>query len=480
MKWKSVRGALASILGLGLLAISSNTRAEPVPPGAVARNIEAVGYTDLGGLRGFKLAIKEVRGRWYLYTGMSTGGFLILDVTDPANPTLVKKVAGPKNTNTVQVSLHGDLLITPRQIAVNPDWDYSPDNPLAKMDDVSAFRTPYDKSKPYEEGVAIWDISDPVNPKQISHWNAGGKGTSEQHRGSYPGGRYAYLSTEMPGYKGKILVILDVSDPVHPKETGRWFNPDQKLPDGAPDVDARDGFHGPPMISPDGKVAVAAYAPNFVNLDISEPAHPKKLGSLQFIPPFQVGEGTNVREQHLHSALPIWDRNIVVVSGEISVHGCGAEGASFIAVVDNRNLSYPKLMSIFPNPAPAPEEGFKSYCEKGGYVGPHNLNQETHSPDVLSPESLIFVAHFNAGLRVYDISDPYTPKETGYYVPPQPLRRSGWAPFQKLRTATEDLLVDRRGYIYITDKQWGIHVLKYTGPVPEGEAQVLRDRAAGN
>jgi hypothetical protein len=36
----------------------------------------------------------------------------------------------------------------------------------------------------------------------------------------------------------------------------------------------------------------------------------------------------------------------------------------------------------------------------------------------------------------------------------------------KLETQTEDVLVDTRGNIYITDKQWGLFILRYTG---EGE-----------
>jgi glucose/arabinose dehydrogenase len=27
-----------------------------------------------------------------------------------------------------------------------------------------------------------------------------------------------------------------------------------------------------------------------------------------------------------------------------------------------------------------------------------------------------------------------------------------------------DVLVDTRGYIYVTDKQWGLWILRYTGP----------------
>jgi hypothetical protein len=45
--------------------------------------------------------------------------------------------------------------------------------------------------------VLIWDISDPVNWQQLSHWKSGGSGV---HRVGYPGGKYASLSTSMPGF----------------------------------------------------------------------------------------------------------------------------------------------------------------------------------------------------------------------------------------------------------------------------------------
>jgi hypothetical protein len=48
-----------------------------------------------------------------------------------------------------------------------------------------------DPNRPNEEGVLIWDVSDPINPRQLSHWKTGSTGT---HRNSYPGGRYVYLS----------------------------------------------------------------------------------------------------------------------------------------------------------------------------------------------------------------------------------------------------------------------------------------------
>jgi hypothetical protein len=108
-----------------------------------------------------------------------------------------------------------------------------------------------------------------VNPKQVSEWKTGATGT---HRNSYPGGKYAYLSAGMPGYDTNILVILDVSDPAHPKEAGRWSMPGQK--EGEPRGIGPQGFHGPAMISPDGKMASMGYPPALINLDITDIANP--------------------------------------------------------------------------------------------------------------------------------------------------------------------------------------------------------------
>lgn len=469
---------LAGCMVLGILGYGTQpAKADPIPAGSFSKNVEAVGYTDLDGMPGYKLAIKEHKEKWYIYTGLRTGGWLIVDVTDPTNPKVVKRLPGPLNTNTSQVSLHGDLLITAVEKTINPDWDYSPDNPLAHMEDVSAYLPPRDTSRPYEEGVYLWDVSNPESPKSFSHWKAGGTGTSEQHRGSYPGGRYAFLCSEKPGYRGKILIILDVSDRRQPKEVGIWSNPEQKLPAGSPEIDADEGCHGPPMLSPDGKMITEAYAPNLINLDISDITQPKLIGSLQFAPPFVAAHGKQPGARSLHSALPLWDKGYVLVSSEASNFYCGEEGADFLALVNNKDPKYPQLMSIFPKPIPSPEEGIKSYCDKGGYIGFHNVNQEIHSPDVLKPQSLVFVAAFNAGLRVYDISLPYSPHEVGYFIPPKPTKRVGWGPARSLVTATNDVLIDRRGYIYVNDRQGGIHILKYTGPVPDDEVSILRDRA---
>ena len=95
-------------------------------------------------------------------------------------------------------------------------------------------------------------------------------------------------------------------------------------------------------------------------------------------------------------------------------------------------------------------------------VRSHNTNLEYHLPDVEKQADLIYLTYFNAGLRVFDIHDPRLPKEVGWFIPPQPTKRIGPLP-AKLVNQTEDVLADTRGNIYITDKQWGLFILKYTG-----------------
>ena len=107
---------------------------------------------------------------------------------------------------------------------------------------------------------------------------------------------------------------------------------------------------------------------------------------------------------------------------------------------------------------------YKNFCEKGGRFGPHNVNQEIHLPDVEKPGSLIYLTYFNAGLRVYNIRDPRLPVETGWFIPPAPASNAGVRPRDGVSTQTEDVLVDTRGNIFVTDKNWGLWVLRYSGP----------------
>ncbi len=429
------RGLAAAWLGSALAAVAfTSASADPFPTGWQATNMQPVGYSNLQGRDAFKLAIKQVGGRWYLFMGhLWSEGWSVVDVTNPADPKYLKFIPGPANSWTIQVTFHDNLLLTALQTKP-PSWGGT-------------------EGKPGGDGVILWDISDPVNWKKLSEWQTGGTGT---HRDSYPGGKYAYLSAGMPGYRGHILVVLDVSDPAHPKEAGRWSMPGQKTSDPKPD--GPEGFHGPANVSPDGKMIATGYAPAVVNLDISDVANPKLIGKVVMSPPF-----ANVGSQSLHTVLPLWDRNLLFASSEASASHC-AEALNFAGLIDNKDPKAPRLISLFPLPKPPEDAPYKNFCEKPGRFGPHNVNQEIHLPDVEKPGNLIYLTYFNAGLRVFDIKDPVQPVETGWFIPPQPTKRLGPQPPDALVNQTEDVLVDTRGYVYVDDKHWGLFILKYTGP----------------
>ena len=303
-------GALAAASLFALAATAA--LADPFPQGGQAENIKPIGFSSLGGrFGGFKIAIKHTANdKWYLYTGHSFNqGWSIVDVTDPANPRYVKfipYVTDDKKIITAQVTLHDNLMLT----SLN---SFTPQkNPLP--------------------AVLLWDISDPENPKQVGSWMGGDTGA---HRNSYPGGKYAYLSTSYPGFKSNIMVILDVSDPAHPKDVGKWWQPGQK--DGEPKAQYPEGFHGPVNVSPDGKWASLPYTPDVVNLDISDPTNPKLIGRLHITEPF-----ASVGIQSVHTVLPLWDRKLLYVSSEAHDENCADNGMNFAGMIDDSDNAHPE------------------------------------------------------------------------------------------------------------------------------------------
>jgi hypothetical protein len=453
-------------VGLARSAASVSASAEPVraptpvsrrslPPGAYAKNVEVVGYTDMQHRPAFKMAIREVAGRWYLYTGhFWHSGWSVVDVTEPGVPEVVRFVPGPPNTWTLQVDLHGNTMVTALE-KVFANFGGRADHP-------------------FEEGVLIWDIADPVNPRQLGHFRTNGTGT---HRNGYPGGRYIHLAAGAAGYKGNIYIIVDISDRTNPREAGRWWVPGQHESEGetAATTFAALGksdhsnrsclcgafcasghdvsLHGPPYIS--GNLAYLPYgAAGMIVLDISDVSKPVQVGGLGFSPPFHLRFG-------VHGVLPVPGKGIAFANSEDTSYGKGP--AHHASIIDISNPAEPFLLSLFPEPVPPEGAPYKEFSTRGGWCGPHNMNHHQHHPDVQQQGDLFYIAHFNAGLRIYDVSTPRLPREVGYFLPPEPARRYGPMPEGKLVLQSEDVVVDRRGYIYLSDKNQGVWIVRYSG-----------------
>jgi hypothetical protein len=78
---------------------------------------------------------------------------------------------------------------------------------------------------------------------------------------------------------------------------------------------------------------------------------------------------------------------------------------------------------------------------------------------ILGTLLLLWIPWNRRRLSPVSLTDARTPKEIGYFVPPDPKIRIGTKP-SRLVAQTEDVLVDRRGCIYISDKNLGIYILR--------------------
>ena len=436
---------LCSVLFTLLVACfvsATRAHAEPIPSGWQAHNFEPVGFTSKPG---FKLAIHREGDRWFLYTGTRRDGILVIDVTKPDDPVTVATLPSPANTLEVQVSVHHDLLITGMSRTFTTEEMKGPDPTLV-------VQPPPTESRPYSEGVRLWSLKDPAKPVELSRWSTGGLGV---HRNSYPGGKYAFLSATAPGYRGLILIILDVSDRTAPKEAGRWWYPGQL--DSESPGSVVPSFHGPAALIEGKEILVLPYTPGVVTLDISDPAKPTLIGKIDMVPPI-----ANTGTQSIHTAIPIDGGELIYFNSEPKATDCN-EGWHAAGLIDNSDPTNPQLLSTFPRPLPPPGSPYIDFCDKGGRFGPHNTNNEIHSPHVASNNKLIYLTYFNAGLRVFDISEPRQPTEAGWFMPPNPTRPAQSQVGEIKVNQTQDVLVDTRGYAYITDSAWGIWIVRYTG-----------------
>jgi hypothetical protein len=437
----------AAFVALGVWCVSTGVgQTYPVYPFDTvphSKDVRQIGYVDSE--PSLKMDIQEANGRWYLYVAhyWPPHGWSVLDVTDPKAPKVVKRIpldSTPNATDTTQIAVADGLMLVSLEL-----YGMGGADPKAYFD----------------EGVRIYDVkTEPSNPRLLGQWKTHARGT---HRITYFGGRYAHVSASVPDCTGNIYVILDLSNPANPREAGRWHVPGQCKGDTgtAPEGTA---LHGA-MADSDNIAYLAYQGAGFFMLDISDPANIKPKGHLTFAPPFksQLGIHSAYPLPGLYDPFPLKNRKLALVNGETSAEGCD-EPLIPAALVDITDMTKPTLVSIQPTPVPPQGAPYKNFCEKWGRVGWHNSNDLFGNPLVLHSHDLAYMTWFNAGLRILKISDPRLPVEVGYYIPPNPKKKlSPMLPRTAHVAQSQYALVDRRGFIYMSDWNQGIFVLEYTG-----------------
>jgi hypothetical protein len=367
-----------------------------------ASGIREVGYFDCAG--GGQVVVDGTTA--YIAHMHAPDGTSVVDVSDPTTPRELATIAIPKGMHSHKVRAANGVMVVNREgvPSNHPGPDFT------------------------GGGLGIFDISNPRAPREVCFWRCGGSGV---HRFTFDG-RYAYISPEMDGYVGNIVMILDLADPARPQEVGRWWMPGQWTGGGeTPTWEGRQHrCHHPIRLG--HRLYVSYWHAGFVILDIENMAKPKLVSHLDWSPPFP---------WPTHTALPVpfplKGRRVMVVADEDVAKPKDA-GASFLWLVDVTDEAHPMPFASFQVPeaegAPQPE-----------MTGCHQPVEHVRGTEIP-------VAWFAQGLRVVDIAEPRAPREVACYVPDVP-------PGGK-RVCSNDVFVDDRGLIYLIDRGRGLHVLE--------------------
>jgi hypothetical protein len=354
----------------------------------------------------------------HAYVGYQTGpeGTSILDISDPRKPKILSTInPGHPWSHSHKVRVTGDIMVVNSEIQPRS-------GPLAQYPD---------------GGFRIYDIKDKTNPKLIAFVKTHGRGC---HRFDLDE-NYAYMSTEMEGFVGNILVIYSIRDPSKPTEVGRWWMPQQNVAAGeTPHPLGKEHRLHHAMRCGD-KMFAGFWHSGVAIVDVGDIRKPLTLGAYQYDPPC-----TEPTHTFLAVPFPIGGKRIAVSTEEERARrgpDAGKPHAPF-RTWDVTDPTHPKLLSSYH----LPESATPYHGEKVRF-GTHQLRE------IIDKDCLCFVTWFAGGLRVMDISDPANPKERGYFIP---------KPGDGLAAPlTNDVAKDTRGLYWVTDKARGLDVIEFDG-----------------
>ncbi|TMH65204.1 MAG: hypothetical protein E6H48_15010 [Betaproteobacteria bacterium] len=389
---------------------------------------ELQGFGGIGEGMAMQLARDGRRILWLAHES-APKNFTGVDVTDPREPRVVVQTELPHaKVRSNSLDVVGDVMAVAYQTQ-------------------SVGMTP--------AGFDLFDISVPEQPRLITHFDASGPHSRGVHALWFVDGDFVHMASGAADFQPRhpnddqFYRIVDVRDRSRLLEVGRWWLPGTREGDSAPPPQRLDpkfdaGFraHNTNVFPQRPDRAYVGYIDGgAVILDIADKAHPKLVSRWQYSPPFN---------GFTHTVLPLFERNLLIVSDEC-VKDDGIDWPKLVWVVDARVES--NLVPISTLPAP-PHDAF---IHRGGRFGAHNLHENLPVPGSWSSDQIVIGTFFNAGVRAYDISNPYQPQEVAYFVPSAPvLSRAG-------AIQLNDVYVDDRRIVYTVDRfVGGLYILEMT------------------
>jgi len=400
---------------------------------AECQGMTLLAHHDLAGhgTCGEGTALLARRGRRYLYIAHEKGpvNFSVVDVTDPRAPRLLTQTMLPHGgVRSNSLALGGDVMIVAYQVSI-------------------AGQRP--------AGAEIFDLSRPAEPRSIAFLDLSGPRSRGTHWVGYTGGRYAYLSTGTPDSRptnpddDQFPLIVDLADPARPAEAGRWWLPGTQEGDGSPPPVRHEKFdagfraHNINVYPQRPDRAYVGYLDGgAIILDIADISSPRMVSRLDYHPPMP---------GFTHTVLPLFSRNLLVISDE-SVHDGAADFPKLVWFADASHEETPLIISSAPMP---PTERFAT---RGGRFGAHNLHENEPFGWSWRSEDIVFGSFFNAGVRAFDVRNPFQPAQAGAFVPEAPPCSPAGA------IQINDVYVDSEGIVYAVDRcGGGLYVLRFDG-----------------
>ena len=395
------------------------------------RNMRLISHHDLNGYGniGEGVHLHETQdGRRVLYLAHESApkDITSVDVTDIANPRLLAQT----------------------ELA----YDHLRSNSLAIVDDTMLVA--YQSLQPGQPGtgMGVYNISNPEEPRQIGFMDLGGEYSRGCHCLWWVDGDYAHLSTGAPDFRPRnqkddqFYMIVDVKDPTSPREAGRWWFPGTRegdadpMPARHPQFDAGHRLHNGNVYPERPDRAYCAYMDSgVIILDIEDKANPKMVSHINYAPPFP---------GFTHTVLPLFNRDLMLVTQE-AVRLNGEDYPKLMWMMDIRDETNPIIIGTLPMP------DTDDFFNRPGRFGAHNVYENQPGSTCFFSDKLIFATLFNAGVRVYDTSDPFHPEEVAYFVPDIP----EGAPSNGIN----DVYVDENGIMYVVDRlKGGLYILELT------------------
>ena len=478
----TVVATLAPLLVLAAVGCSAAApgldQAGSDPLSDAAQNVRLVGHHDLQGRQSLQLTARSdaANGNW-VYVGHQpnvrpnseepqmnsvTGqaeinGTSLLDITDPANPTLKWHIPGISGANHRSVSVVYDY-----------KHDTSGRDYLVRSADTGEdFR------------FQIFDITDrATNPEAITLVSeitgtppnscgpgCGGPFIIRAHKGywSEESGFY-YTASGEPGFRNTLLHIWDLRDPTTPTFVSRAWLPGMK---DTEDEALYQGqyVHHPTIDEVNNRMYIGFR--NTSGLmgawDISDRANPTLVWSYDTNPP---NRGPHTLTPIVYDQVPNFHgdalpRTYIFMTDEA---GGAADMAPCASGVRTRAYMFDVTHESHPTQVSQWEVPVGDFCEKGGRFGPHQHAEFVNGRLNRHEDRMAWVAYFNAGVRVVDLSDPYNMQELGYYIPKVNAMSHPIAEGQPAVIQINDVTVDHRGLAYATDRVGaGLFILEYTG-----------------